>query len=49
VTTGYKINDPTIVKKICSTLFKDTDMVSIDDVVKTIRPLPELVALFEIF
>ena len=49
MTTGYKINDPTIVKKVCSTLFKDTDLASIDDVVKAIKPLPELVALFEVY
>jgi hypothetical protein len=49
VTTGYKISDPTIVKKVCATLFKEVDLVSIDDIVKTIKPLPELVALFEVY
>ncbi len=49
MTTGYKINDLTIVKKVCSTLFKDTDLASIDDIVKAIKPLPEIVALFEVY
>ena len=49
VTTGYKMSEPAVLKKVLGVLYRDHELAYIDDVVKALKVLPELIALFEIY
>jgi hypothetical protein len=34
---------------VCGVLYKDTELAQVDEIVRTIKALPELIALFEIY
>jgi hypothetical protein len=49
VTTGYKIADTAILKKVCDQLYRDKDLAFIADIVNALCRVKELVNLFEIY